>query len=250
MKALFRKEIVAWALYDWANSAYATVAVAVFFPLIFSNYWFAGSASENTTTPLGIANSVTSLLIVLLAPVLGAIADRGGMKKRFLLVFTIIGLVFVSSLVFIEQGDWILALSVYALAGVGFSGANIFYDALLLDISPRSKLDIVSALGFALGYLGGGLALLIAIVLTSFPQLFGFSSAQQAMLASFIVVALWWGLFSIPLLLAVRESRIHREVSFGQSYGCFCWPTGFTSTGFTRLYEWRWITGCGSTSIR
>jgi UMF1 family MFS transporter len=217
MKALFRKEIVAWALYDWANSAYATVAVAVFFPLIFSNYWFAGSASENTTTPLGIANSVTSLLIVLLAPVLGAIADRGGMKKRFLLVFTIIGLVFVSSLVFIEQGDWILALSVYALAGVGFSGANIFYDALLLDISPRSKLDIVSALGFALGYLGGGLALLIAIVLTSFPQLFGFSSAQQAMLASFIVVALWWGLFSIPLLLAVRESRIHREVSFGQA---------------------------------
>ena len=116
MKALFRKEIVAWALYDWANSAYATVAVAVFFPLIFSNYWFAGSASENTTTPLGIANSVTSLLIVLLAPVLGAIADRGGMKKRFLLVFTIIGLVFVSSLVFIEQGDWILALSAYALA--------------------------------------------------------------------------------------------------------------------------------------
>ena len=196
MKALFRKDILAWALYDWANSAYATVAVAVFFPLIFSNYWFAGSASENTTTPLGIANSVTSLLIVLLAPVLGAIADRGGMKKRFLLVFTIIGLVFVSSLVFIEQGDWILALSVYALAGVGFSGANIFYDALLLDISPRSKLDIVSALGFALGYLGGGLALLIAIVLTSFPQLFGFSSAQQAMLASFIVVALWWGLFS------------------------------------------------------
>ena len=217
MKALFRKEVLAWALYDWANSAYATVAVAVFFPLVFSNYWFAGAASENTTTPLGIANSVTSMLIVLLAPVLGAIADRGGMKKRFLLVFALIGVVFVSALVFVEQGDWILALSVYALAGVGFSGANIFYDALLVDISPRSKLDMVSAFGFALGYLGGGLALVIAIVLSSFSQFFGFSSPQQAMLASFIVVALWWGLFSVPLLLAVRESRIHREVSFGQA---------------------------------
>ena len=97
MKDLFRKDILGWALYDWANSAYATVVVAVFFPLMFSNYWFVGSASANTTTPLGIANSVTSMMIVLLAPVLGAIADRGGMKKRFLLVFTLIGVVFAST---------------------------------------------------------------------------------------------------------------------------------------------------------
>jgi UMF1 family MFS transporter len=110
MKGLFNRRTLSWALYDWANSAYATIVLAVFFPLVFSNYWFAGSGSENSTTPLGIANSVASLVIVLLAPVLGAIADKGGIKKKFLFTFAAIGVVFVSSLFFIEQGEWLLAL--------------------------------------------------------------------------------------------------------------------------------------------
>ena len=93
MKYLFDRQTLSWAFYDWANSAYATIVLAVFFPLVFSNYWFAGSGSENSTTPLGIANSGASLLIILLAPILGAIADKGGIKKKFLFAFAAIGIV-------------------------------------------------------------------------------------------------------------------------------------------------------------
>jgi len=217
MKDLFNRRTLSWALYDWANSAYATIVLAVFFPLVFSNYWFAGTGSENSTTPLGIANSVASLVIVLLAPVLGAIADKGGIKKKFLFTFAAIGVVFVSSLFFIEQGEWLLALCVYALAGIGFAGANIFYDALIIDVSVRDKFDIVSAFGFAAGYLGGGLALVIAIAFTTVPETFGFAGREQAMLASFVLAGLWWAVFSIPLLLGVKESRIDSDIRFTQA---------------------------------
>ena len=217
MKDLFNRRTLSWALYDWANSAYATIVLAVFFPLVFSNYWFAGSGSENSTTPLGIANSVAGLVIVLLAPVLGAIADKGGIKKKFLFAFAAIGIVFVSSLFFVEQGEWLLALCVYALAGIGFAGANIFYDALIVDVSARDKFDIVSAFGFAAGYLGGGLTLVIAIVFTTTPETFGFAGRDQAMLASFILVGLWWAVFSIPLFLGVKESQIDSDIRFTQA---------------------------------
>jgi MFS transporter, UMF1 family len=217
MKDLFNRRTLSWALYDWANSAYATIVLAVFFPLVFSNYWFAGSGSENSTTPLGIANSVAGLVIVLLAPVLGAIADKGGIKKKFLFAFAAIGVVFVSSLFFVEQGEWLLALCVYALAGIGFAGANIFYDALIVDVSARDKFDIVSAFGFAAGYLGGGLTLVIAIAFTTTPETFGFAGRDQAMLASFILVGLWWAVFSIPLFLGVKESQIDSDIRFTQA---------------------------------
>ena len=217
MKELFNKKILSWAFYDWANSAYATIVLTVFFPLAFSNYWFSNTGSENSTTPLGIANAAASLVIVILAPVLGAIADRGGMKKRFLFVFVSIGIVFVLSLYFIAQGEWLLALCVYVLAGIGFSGANIFYDALIVDVSETDKLDLVSSFGFGLGYLGGGLALLIAIMFTALPQVFGFSSIDQALLASFVLAGLWWAVFSIPLFRVVVETRNHLEVGLPQA---------------------------------
>jgi UMF1 family MFS transporter len=217
VKYLFDRQTLSWALYDWANSAYATIVMAVFFPLVFSNYWFAGSGSENSTTPLGIANSGASLLIILLAPVLGAIADKGGMKKKFLFVFAATGILFVASLYFVGQGEWLMALCVYVLAGIGFAGANIFYDALLVDISPKNKLDVISAFGFAAGYLGGGLALVVAIAFTTVPENFGFADREQAMLASFVMVGLWWAVFSIPLFLGVEESPVDSELGFTQA---------------------------------
>jgi len=217
MKDLLNSRTLSWALYDWANSAYATIVMAVFFPLVFSNYWFAGSGSENSTTPLGIANSVASLVIILLAPALGAIADKGGIRKKFLLVFAAMGILFAVTLYFVEQGEWQLALCVYAMAGIGFAGANIFYDALIVDISPRHKFDLVSAFGFATGYLGGGLALVIAIAFTTTPETFGFADTEQAMLASFVLAGLWWAVFSIPLLVGVRESRIEADIPLRQA---------------------------------
>jgi len=217
MKELFNRKTLSWALYDWANSAYATIVMAVFFPLVFSNYWFAGSGSENSTTPLGITNSIASLAIILLAPALGAIADRGGIRKKFLFVFAAIGILFVVTLSFVGQGEWLLALCVYAIAGIGFAGANIFYDALIVDVSPRNKFDLVSAFGFAAGYLGGGLALVIAIAFTTIPETFGFADTEQAMLASFVLAGLWWAVFSMPLFLGVRENRIDSEIRFTQA---------------------------------
>ena len=216
MNALFNKKVFSWALYDWANSAYATIVLTVFFPLVFSNYWFTGTGSENSTTPLGIANAVASLVIVILAPVLGAIADKGGVKKLFLFMFLSIGVVFVSALYFVGQGQWLLALCIYALAGIGFSGANVFYDALIVDISKADNFDSVSAFGYALGYLGGGLALVVAIVLSTFPTAFGFDNTSQAMLASFVMVGLWWAGFSIPLFRQVAETRADRVIGFSR----------------------------------
>ncbi|MEJ2390032.1 MAG: MFS transporter [Gammaproteobacteria bacterium] len=216
MKHLFDKRTLAWAMYDWANSAYATIVMAVFFQLLFSGYWFR-EPGGNSTTPLGIANAVSSLVIVVLAPVLGAIADRGGLKKHFLVFFTVIGVLFTVALYFVHAGDWMLALSVFVVGGIGFSGANVFYDSMLVDVAREDKFDIVSSAGYGLGYLGGGLALLLSILFYAKKDWFGFTSVDQAKLASFILCGIWWALFSIPLLLAVKEKRTRQQESVGQA---------------------------------
>ncbi len=194
------RRILGWALYDWANSAYATIVLAVFFPLLFAAHWYPG---ENTTTPLGYANAAASLLIVLAAPVLGAIADQGGWRKRFLIVFAGLGIAFTAALFFVAQGHWLLALAVYVLAGVGFAGANVFYDALIVEVAPRERMDVVSALGYALGYLGGGLVLVLALALALRPQWLGLDAATGRQ-AVFLLTAAWWALFMLPLVVWVK----------------------------------------------
>ena len=212
MKHLLNKRTLSWALYDWANSAYATIVMAVFFQLLFSDYWFR-EPGGNSTTPLGIANAVSSLVIVLLAPILGAIADRGGLKKHFLFFFTIIGVLFTCALYFVQAGEWVLALTIFVLGGIGFSGANVFYDAMLVDVTTKEKFDIVSSFGYGLGYLGGGLVLVIGILFYAKKDWFGFTSNEQAQLASFILTGIWWALFSLPLLFAVKETRTRHKDS-------------------------------------
>ncbi|MBI1424481.1 MAG: MFS transporter [Gammaproteobacteria bacterium] len=211
MKHLFNKRTLSWAMYDWANSAYATIVMAVFFQLLFSDYWF-HEPGGNSTTPLGIANAVGSLVVVILAPILGAIADRGGLKKHFLFFFTIVGVLFTCALYFVHAGEWMLALTIFVLGGIGFSGANVFYDAMLVDVTTEDKFDIVSSAGYGLGYLGGGLALVFSILFYAKKEWFGFTSGEQAQLASFILTGIWWALFSLPLLFAVKETRTrHKE---------------------------------------
>ena len=205
MTKLLTKQSLSWALYDWANSAYATIVMAVFFQLLFSNYWYTDNG--NTTTPLGIANAIGSLVIVLIAPILGAIADRGGLKKNLLFIFAVTGILFTFTLYFIGEGQWLLALSIYVLAGIGFAGANVFYDAMLVDVAHKDKIDLTSALGFSLGYLAGGITLIIAALFTQKMEWFGFTSIQQAQLATFIMVAIWWLLFTIPILINVKEQK-------------------------------------------
>ncbi|MGF1547879.1 MAG: MFS transporter [Thiotrichales bacterium] len=202
-----RRPILAWALYDWANSAFATVMLAGFFPIFFREFWAHGAESARITFTLGTANSLASLGIVMLAPILGAIADQGGYKKRLLWLFATLGAVLTGSLFWIAQGDWHLAILLYVLASIGFMGGNVFYDALLVNVTTAARYDRVSAFGFALGYLGGGLLFAFCVVMTLQPQWFGLADAAAAVQLSFLLTAIWWLTFSIPLLMFVHEPR-------------------------------------------
>ena len=200
-----RGPVLSWALYDWANSAFATVVMAGFFPVFFKKYWSGGLEVTESTFFLGAANSAASILVVVMAPFLGAIADRCSSKKRFLLFFAAMGVVMTGSLWLVAQGDWAFALILYAMAIVGFSGGNIFYDALLVEVAQEGDLDVVSAFGFALGYLGGGLLFAFDVVMTLYPGFFGLPDASAAVRLSFVSVAVWWGIFSVPVFLFVHE---------------------------------------------
>jgi UMF1 family MFS transporter len=202
-----RREIIAWALYDWGNSAFATVIIAGFFPVFLKQYWAADTDVTISSFRLGLANSAASLLVLSMAPVLGAIADQGTFKKRFLISFAAVGIIATGALFFVSSGQWLLAVVLYVIGGVGFASANIFYDALLVDVTQKRHLDVVSALGFALGYLGGGLFLAFCAYLTARPETFGLDSSTHAVRVSFLLVALWWAIFTVPLWRYVREHR-------------------------------------------
>jgi UMF1 family MFS transporter len=206
VKVLRERAVVSWALYDWANSAFATTVIAGFFPVFFKEYWSADTAATVTTFRLGVANGVASLVIALLAPLIGAIADRGGARRKFLLTFTTLGVVMTGGLYFVEAGAWPLAAALFVLASMGFAGANIFYDSLIIDVAPRHKYDLVSAFGFSLGYLGGALLFLVNVLMTLYPHWFGLADQAQAVRVAFLSVAVWWAVFTLPLLLFVREA--------------------------------------------
>ena len=200
-----RKKVFSWALYDWGNSAFATTVMAGFFPIFFKQYWSNESSAVESTFRLGAANSIASLIIVIAAPLLGAIADRGSAKKRFLLLFAFLGILMTAALFFVREGNWLLASVLYVGGIIGFSGGNIFYDALLVSVTGPRKVDFVSSLGFALGYLGGGLLFAFNVFMTQHPEIFGFSGPAEAIRFSFISVALWWAVFSIPVMVFVEE---------------------------------------------
>jgi len=207
------RPVLSWALYDWANSGFATAVLAGFFPLFFKEYWSTGVAAGESTFRLGVANSLASLLVVVMAPVLGAIADQGSARKRFLLLFTALGIVMAGGLYLVGEGHWQLAVILYVIAQVGFSGGNIFYDSLLVNVTDTGGFHRVSALGFALGYLGGGLIFGFNVYMSLHPEAFGLASPGAAVQLAFVIVALWWALFSIPLFLWVEEPRIHAPTS-------------------------------------
>jgi len=206
------KRIISWSLYDWANSAFATSVMAGLFPLFFKQYWSAGTDATLSTFRLGAANSLASLIIALLAPLLGAIADRGSAKKKFLIFFAFMGIVMTGSLCLVAEGNWIIAMVIYVLATIGFSGGNIFYDSLIMDVAPEKKVDFVSALGFSLGYLGGGLLFLLNVAMILSPTTFGLNNSIEAIRISFFSVAVWWAIFSVPILLFVKEPETKRKL--------------------------------------
>ena len=194
-----------WALYDWANSAFATTVMAGFFPVFFKSYWATGMSATESTLRLGTANAVASMLAVLLAPVLGVIADRSGRKKGLLLKLAMLGVLMSGGLFLVGEGYWLVAAGLYVLGVIGFTGSNVTYDAMLLDVAGKDELERVSALGFALGYLGGGLLFAINVLMVLYPEAFGLADKAEAVRVAFLTVAVWWAVFSLPVLLFVDE---------------------------------------------
>jgi len=207
-----KRRIYAWALYDWANSAYATTVMAGFFPLFFKAFYSADTDVTVSTAQLGLANALSSIVVVLMAPLLGAIADAGGIRKRFLLLFAFLGILMSASLALVGKGQWELAAVVYVLGNIGFMGSNIFYDSFLPSVTSEEKFDRVSGLGYALGYLGGGILFTLNVAMVEQPAWFGFADKAVAVKASFVSVALWWALFALPFILLVREKRNRRRI--------------------------------------
>ncbi len=210
---IITKKVITWALYDWANSAFALSVLAVLFPLVLGNYWGADDGGSATTIRLGWITFAASLIVFLLAPVLGTIADTGGYRKRFLLLFAITGAVMTMGLGFVGQGDWPLALGLYLVASVGFYGSTAFYDSLLIDVTEPRNYSFVSTLGFSVGYLGGAALLAIHLWMLKSPQTFGLENAAEAFSYAFFSVGIWWLLFLLPLLIFVPERHSSIEVT-------------------------------------
>lgn len=201
------RKVIAWALYDWANSAFALSVLAVLFPLFLGSYWSAGDSGSAVSARLGLITAASNFVVAILAPIFGTIADKGGYRKRFLVVLAAIGAAATAALAFVGEGGWPLALGFYLLASVGFYSSTLFYDSLLVDVTSKENFDFVSALGFALGYLGGALLLGLNVWMLTSPASFGLENATDATRAAFATVGIWWAVFSLPLVLFVPEVR-------------------------------------------
>jgi len=240
-----------WALYDWGNSAFAVVVLAGFYPIFFREYWAAGENPQQITFYLGVANSVSSLIIVLIAPALGAIADQAGLKKRLLLVSAMLGITMTGALFWVGKGHWEIAAVLFVLSSVGWMSGNVFYDALLVDVSEKKDFNRLSAYGFALGYLGGGLLFACSVAMTLQPQWFGLQDSGQAVRLSFLMAGAWWAIFTIPLWLWVHEpQRTHESgltklasAGFGQLWQTFHEIRQLKSVFLFLLAYWLYIDG-------
>lgn len=208
----YNKKEISWAFYDWANSAFATTVMAGFFPIFFKKYWAQGADISHSTFLLGLGNSLGSIIVALLAPILGAMADRGSSRKKFLLGFALLGIVMTGSLSLVAQGDWAFAITIFVMAFIGFAGANVFYDSFLVFVAREDRAHRVSALGYSLGYLGGGLLFTLNVLMTMYPSTFFLADKSQAIKVSFFLVACWWLVFTIPLLLVVKEPGEKKKI--------------------------------------
>jgi UMF1 family MFS transporter len=209
-----RKDI-AWSLYDWANSAFATSIMVGLFPVFFKQYWAKDLALEESTFWLGAISAGYAAIVAVTAPLLGAIADSRNSRKSFLFAMMLLGSVASLMLAFIGPGAWPLAAAVFALGGVGFALGNVFYDSLLTEVATPATVDKVSSQGFALGYLGGGMLFIFHIIILSKPELIGVTEKTTVVKLAFASVGLWWFVFALPLFFTVPETKRPAEESRG-----------------------------------
>ncbi|WP_160718928.1 MFS transporter [Bacillus sp. USDA818B3_A] len=201
------KQEKSWVFYDWANSAYSILITTAIFPLYFKAAAnSSGLAASTSTAYWGYANSFATLLISLCAPILGSIADFKGFKKRFFTFFFALGIIFTLLLAVVPSHQWLTLLIFYMITVIGFGGTNIFYDAFLVDVTTEERMNQISSKGFAMGYIGSTIPFILGITLILLSQQgilpLSVTSASQA---AFAITALWWGLFTIPMLKNVRQ---------------------------------------------
>ena len=224
---IYRKIINSWAMYDWANSAFATTIMAAMFPPFYRAMATAsGMAEGNATAAWAYTTSIALLIVALLAPVLGAISDHTGGKKWYVAVFAGMGILGTGLMVILGEDSYVLGSALFIVGNVGFAGANVFYESLLPHIAKKGDIDQVSTRGYALGYLGGGILLIINMLWYNWPEIFFMPSAGFAIRASFFSVAVWWAVFSIPLFRNVPEPPVVRTEEE---------PEGVFRAGFARL---------------
>ncbi len=196
----YKRRIRAWTMYDWANSAFATTILAAVLPAYYSSVAGATLPSEAKATQYwSIGLSISLFIIAILSPILGTVSDIMRGKKKFLAVFVGLGVVGTGLLVLVDTGDWLLASIFFIIGRIGFGGANVFYDALLSHVAKEEDQDVVSSKGYAMGYLGGGL--LLAVNIAMIQMMPGTAGARY----SFLSVAIWWAVFSIPIFRVVPE---------------------------------------------
>ena len=212
-----RKRIInAWAMYDWANSTFATTIMAAVLPVYYASVAAANLPEYERTSNWAFTTSIALIIVAVLGPILGAMADFSGAKKRFQTFFVILGVTGTALLYFVQTGDWLMASFFYIIGSIGFSGANVFYDSLLPHIASPDEIDQVSSKGYAMGYLGGGLLLainlaMILILPDNLPVWFAsikMSSEELSILMpriAFLSVSVWWLVFTIPLWRYVPE---------------------------------------------
>jgi UMF1 family MFS transporter len=208
---LSRRELRAWAMYDWANSAFWTTVVVAVFPPFFSEYAAAGLTPIEATTRFSWATTMAAAIVALIGPVLGAIADYRAMKKRLLAMFMLIGVVPTLLMATIDRGDWQYAAVLFIVANIGIAGSLVFYDSLLPHIAEPDEIDRVSTAGYAVGFIGGGFLLLVNLAWILTPATFGIPDTVAAIKLSLASVGVWWLVFSLPLLRHVREPALVLE---------------------------------------
>jgi UMF1 family MFS transporter len=202
---LGRPDLRAWAMYDWANSAFQTTIIAAVFPIYFASVAAVDLPDAERTSRFAWATTIAIVIVALVAPLLGAIADYAAVKKRMLAVFMGLGVTATLAMYAIARGDWMLALILFVIGNVGVAGSIVFYESLLPHIVSESELDRVSSAGYAVGYLGGGVLLAINLLMIQQPRWFGIPDSGIAVRLSFASVGVWWLVFSIPLFRQVPE---------------------------------------------
>ena len=218
--AEYKKRTRAWAMYDWANSAFATTVLAAVLPIYYSQVAGSNLPSAAVATQYwSVTLSISVLIVAIMSPVLGTVSDIMRGKKKFLSIFVTLGVIGTGLMVLVDSGDWLLASILFIVGRIGFGAANVFYDALLPHVAKEEDQDRISTYGYALGYLGGGILLAINVIMI---QQAGFAWGARYSLLS---VAIWWALFSIPILRRVPEPPgSNKQLLPGENV----WKTGFT----------------------